>query len=206
MSEEVFQILMQLDKKSVETQLAIQCAPLLAGIKISNLLTISCAEAESIEQVLNQTDIAVCPLYQTGERTTFLLYHPERMQCHLTAPATSKCMNGFGYCSMEIHHTIEQFRANYDRYLSDKKSFPHEMGILLGYPVEDVLGFMHHQGENYLYCGYWKVYGRLDDKLRMFQAYEDAREIIMEALSKGNNIAQVVDTLKESRYSLQAAI
>ena len=40
MSEEVKAIVRELDSGQVETQLALQCAPLIAGLKISNLLII----------------------------------------------------------------------------------------------------------------------------------------------------------------------
>ncbi len=38
--------------------------------------------------------------------------------------------------------------------MNQGKQFPHEMGLLLGYPVEDVVGFMENNGKNYLYSGY----------------------------------------------------
>ena len=38
--------------------------------------------------------------------------------------------------------------------MEEKGAFPHEIGLLLGYPVEDVLGFIRYQGKNYLYTGY----------------------------------------------------
>lgn len=46
-------------------------------------------------------------------------------------------------------------------YQTIQEDFPHEMGILLGYPVEDVEGFIINNGKNELYTGYWKVYDNL---------------------------------------------
>ena len=43
MCQEVFQIAMGMDLKSVEMQLAIQCAPLITGARISNMLMIDSA-------------------------------------------------------------------------------------------------------------------------------------------------------------------
>ena len=40
MTQEVFRIVRGMDLKSIETQLALQCAPLITGIKISNLLIV----------------------------------------------------------------------------------------------------------------------------------------------------------------------
>lgn len=38
MSTEILEIVQQMDLHNAETQLALQCAPLIAGVKISNLL------------------------------------------------------------------------------------------------------------------------------------------------------------------------
>ena len=48
------------------------------------------------------------------------------------------------------------------------KRFPHEIGVLLGYPAEDVKGFVVNEGKNYLYSGYWKVYGDLSEAKQLF--------------------------------------
>lgn len=37
--------------------------------------------------------------------------------------------------------------------------FPHEVGFFLGYPAEDVVGFIRNKGQNFKFCGRWKVYG-----------------------------------------------
>ena len=41
MSQETWEILCEMEADDVELQLALQCAPLITGLKISNLLTIS---------------------------------------------------------------------------------------------------------------------------------------------------------------------
>ena len=40
MSKEVFQLVGEMDREDLQTQLALQCAPLLMGIKMSNLLIV----------------------------------------------------------------------------------------------------------------------------------------------------------------------
>ena len=61
MSREVLEILEKMDKKELKTQLALQCAPLLTGIKLSNLLT--------VKDLFRNTEITVHTLYQTKHRT-----------------------------------------------------------------------------------------------------------------------------------------
>ena len=48
MSKEVFQIIEELDQEDLQTQLALQCAPLLTGIKIANLLIVRNRNAKDV--------------------------------------------------------------------------------------------------------------------------------------------------------------
>lgn len=56
--------------------------------------------------------------------------------------------------SKEVFQMVEELKKRYACYMEEKGAFLHEIGLLLGYPVEDVLGFIRHQGKNYLYTGY----------------------------------------------------
>lgn len=38
MSREIFELVREMDLKNIEIQLALQCAPLITGLKVSNLL------------------------------------------------------------------------------------------------------------------------------------------------------------------------
>lgn len=44
------------------------------------------------------------------------------------------------------------------RKLAISSDFPHEIGLFLGYPLGDVIGFIENHGQNCLCCGVWKVY------------------------------------------------
>lgn len=59
---------------------------------------------------------------------------------------------------------------------------PHEVGIFLGYPLEDVLGFIANGGKNCLTCGYWKVYANVEEKQNIFEAYDKSRIQVIEDL------------------------
>ena len=76
--------------------------------------------------------------------------------------------------------------------IAEKPEFPHEIGIFLGYPLEDVDGFITHQGENCKLCGCWKVYGNVEQASRTFANYEKCRVFLCAKLSKGCNILQAL--------------
>ena len=50
-----------------------------------------------------------------------------------------------------------------------KQSFPHEIGVILGYPLEDVKGYMENGGQKCLLNGYWKVYNNPEEAKRKFE-------------------------------------
>src|SRR5699024_9979090 len=57
--------------------------------------------------------------------------------------------------------------------MTGRCSFPHEIGFFLGYPYEDVVGFIENEGENYLCSGCWKVYARERDAQSCFCCYKN---------------------------------
>ncbi len=65
------------------------------------------------------------------------------------------------------------------------KECPHEIGIFLGVPLEDVESFIKHKGKNYLICGYWKVYHGLEKSIDTFEAYNQAKNKVIKLVSKG---------------------
>ncbi len=57
------------------------------------------------------------------------------------------------------------------RRLSDSSSFPHEIGIFLGYPLEDVAGYEKYGGRNAKFNGSWAVYGDVEKSRRLMELY-----------------------------------
>ena len=85
-----------------------------------------------------------------------------------------------------------RFRA----YQAGEGSFPHEMGIFLGYPLEDVKGFIEHEGKDYLYQGYWKVYGDVEKCEKMFSVYNRVKAQVVEEIEKGKALWQAAVSIR----------
>jgi hypothetical protein len=62
---------------------------------------------------------------------------------------------------------------------------PHEIGLFLGYPPEDVDGFIRHKGADYALCGGWKVYGDVEYARRTWREWESVRERMARLLVSG---------------------
>lgn len=69
--------------------------------------------------------------------------------------------------------------------LSGSCAFPHEIGLFLGYPFEDVMGFIENKGENYLCSGCWKVYSCEQDAKECFCKYKECTRAYEELFDEG---------------------
>jgi hypothetical protein len=54
-------------------------------------------------------------------------------------------------------------------------SFPHEIGIFLGYPLKDVLAFMGEIDLPFACQGPWKIYGNPRQSLELAACYRQCR-------------------------------
>ena len=192
MSREIFEIVQGMDLKNIETQLALQCAPLITGLKISNMLIVSNEDEKLVRAILKRTGISCYRLLQNEKKITLLLFRRNQLEKFLEKEDVSEVLREEGYVEIQLGRILSIFQMRYRAYMNGSKIFPHEMGLLLGYPVEDVTGFMVHGGKNSLYSGYWKVYGNLEDTLKTFEAYDRARDYVISMTGNGNEIRDIL--------------
>lgn len=199
MSQEVFEIIQGMDLKNIETQLALQCAPLIAGLKVSNLLNISKAGLRQVIDILRGTEISYKVLLANRQKVTVLLYHRRGLEAYLAKESVRRLFAGMGYTEFSLEEILPVFQKRYQSYMTDNRNFPHEMGLLLGYPTEDVEGFINNGGRNSLHIGYWKVYGNLSEKLRLFRKFELAKETLIQLVSNGVCMSDIIDIYSDER-------
>ncbi|RKI29630.1 DUF3793 family protein [bacterium 1xD8-6] len=128
----------------------------------------------------------------SNEKAAVLLFDRRGLENYLREEKVWQIFQNMGYQNHTIGKILYVFRQRYEGYLLQNKEFPHEIGLLLGYPVEDVEGFIRNSGENCLYIGYWKVYGNLSEKKALFLQFEKARDVLIGFLLEGITIAEVI--------------
>ncbi|HBP24462.1 MAG TPA: DUF3793 domain-containing protein, partial [Oribacterium sp.] len=77
------------------------------------------------------------------------------------------------------------------RARKSSEEFPHEIGILLGYPLEDVEGFICHKKEGCKCVGTWKVYGDVQQAKASFHRFERCTTIYQRAWEKGRTLEEL---------------
>lgn len=193
MRQEVFEIVQKMDKDNIKTQMALQCAPLITGLKVANLLIIPSKNEAYVGQILDGTDISYIRMAKSECKTTFFLYREGQLSMWLMKPENRMLLREAGYNGKVLSDILETVQIRYEAYVQNGKAFPHEIGVLLGYPAEDVKGFVVNEGKNYLYSGYWKVYGDLSEAKQLFYKFDRAKEALIELVSKGIGIRNVIE-------------
>ena len=78
------------------------------------------------------------------------------------------------------------------RRMRTSRGFPHEVGLFLGYPPEDVLGFVRNRAKNYKTVGLWKVYGDTQMAQRQFEACRKCTEESISRFKSGASLEQLI--------------
>lgn len=174
-----------------EQQLAFHSAPSLLGIKCASLMSVRRSEfdvAESAEHFNRRAaakGLRVRELCGCTERALLLVYNEEKLSARLSDPACRDVLRDNGYSD---DMTVEECLYRLVERIGADGDFPHEIGIFLGYPVEDVLGFIENKGANFKLCGYWKVYGDTVSAQRTFDNYNKCRRFLCNKLSEGADL------------------
>lgn len=178
--------------RGLETQVALQCAPLLAGVKVSNLLNVGADKKEEAERLFEQTPVSFHILYEQDGRISALLYRKEPLETYLERLEVRCLLDELGYRGMRLEAILSRVADRYQRHMEGRRGFPHEIGLLLEYPVDDVRCFIEKEGRDFLCAGYWKVYGNMAKALQMFSAYDNAREAVIRMAGNGSGIRDIL--------------
>ena len=77
------------------------------------------------------------------------------------------------------------------RRLRENDEFPHEIGLFLGYPIEDVVGFIRYAGKGCKLSGLWKVYGDAEAASRLFDRLSRVCHAVTRRVDKGETLLEV---------------
>lgn len=192
MKQKVIEMILKMDLKSVETQLALQCAPFITGLKVSNLLAVPADMENAAIDMLKKAGISFFRMIKTDKKAVILLFRRKQLESYLYREDVKEILISEGYMELHIGYVLYMFRTRYQDYICGNGEFPHEIGLILGYPAEDVRGFIDNNGRNFLYTGYWKVYKDVDNKVKLFEKFKTAEELIICLLSSGMDMEYII--------------
>lgn len=167
-----------------EMALANYCAPVLFGKKPAALFPARCFPEACPWQLLRDQGFRTIRLCRQNQNPLIFIYHPALLEASLANEATHSTLKEIGYPIQRNWRALLGFLY---RRFRDAPSFPHEVGFFLGYPPEDVLGFMQcPRGSKS--CGVWKVYGDEAQAALRFDEYARCRELLLAHIHSGGSI------------------
>ena len=153
-------------------------APTLAGMKTGNLFPCFFSSPQALAEELRAMNRVLVP---RGLRLVPLRREKGRALLYLFRPAA-------------LSRDLAQEEVR--RRLGAGGDFPHEIGLFLGYPPEDVAGFVRHRGKGCKCVGYWKVYGDEAAARRQFAAFKACTANYCRRRAKGASLARLAVTTR----------
>lgn len=187
------------DSYGFEQYLAFYCSPVLIGIKPANLFSYPISQWKEIKVLLSDWNYqlahyekCIIPLAIKGTKIMFFVYDSPLLEQQLGDLTIMAMLESFGYTP---NSTITDKLLFLSHKLQTVSYFPHEIGLFLGYPIGDVIGFIYNQGQNYKYSGYWKVYQNKQETIELFRTYSITRIYFYQKLKEGMNIPQLISEM-----------
>ncbi len=182
--------------RNFDELLAFHCSPVLIGIKPANLISLPNGKLWEIDSLLHvynnqfrRRGLVFRKLCCCSKRNLLLIYNEEKLQQLLKKEGYRAYLIAAGY---KNDGKLEDDLEKLEERLQEAEEFPHEIGVFLGYPLEDILGFVLHKGHDYKYTGYWKVYGDVKKARKVFAAYENCRDFLVRKVAEGIPLYEAV--------------
>ncbi|MDR2044935.1 MAG: DUF3793 family protein [Clostridium sp.] len=180
----------------VETLFLYHAAPVLRGAKPAALITLRppCVEAwrKRRNALLRATGLQTKEIATRRGAVLLLMYDEPALCVRLRDERTVSLLAEYGYpAGCDPGEALACLQARFT-----DQGFPHEVGIFLGYPAEDVWGFIVNEGRNCVCCRYWKVYHNAEQAQETFRRMDEAYRAAMELLAEAAPIHIVAKRLK----------
>lgn len=167
------------------------CSPTLASLKTANLFSIGIKDMDELyrnieagNKKLNPKGVYLELLRVRNGRGLIYVYRKKSLEADLEREESKMMLSLLGYKDADLRSTLDYLKQRL--YLSE--GFPHEIGLFLGYPPKDVLGFILNGGRNEKCTGCWKVYCDEKDSCKCFDRFKKCKNVYTRLFSEGRPI------------------
>lgn len=177
-----------------ELMLVRHCSPTLAGMKTANMFSYTYNNAQemresvrTLNRALSKKGLRVLPLRFKENRALIYVYRPEMLERDFANEIADELLRSRGYSCDKPQKCIVQLINR----LRENDDFPHEIGLFLGYPPEDVHGFINDGASGCKCSGCWKVYGDEENARRIFAKYKKCTRVYCRQWAEGKSIEKL---------------
>jgi len=146
-------------------------------------------------EVKDKLDIEYFELKKDTTNTFVLFYNSEKIKLSISNKKNMEFLKRFGYNEkMDLEQCLILLGKRFEIMC------PHEIGIFLGYPLEDVVSFVDYPNAKCKMVGYWKVYHDIEKAEIIFNKYDEIKYTIMKLMMKG---MKPTELLNKDKLSLE---
>lgn len=126
-----------------------------------------------------------------GQCRKIFFYNPQKMDRVLSDSRIRKFLDILDYPRHEDSEAIFDY---FIEKMHTSSEFPHEIGIFLGYPLKDVMGFMGYGSLKLTKTHAWKVYGdsRISDMV--YKEIREARDF-MRSIIQDKSVCEILQVI-----------
>ncbi|MPM23559.1 hypothetical protein SDC9_70033 [bioreactor metagenome] len=175
--------------------LTVELAPTIKGCKPSTILSLADTRGQASltlwrrlgAHFLQNSRVRFMILRQSASKETVLFYQPEILEGCLKQQGHKHFLTGLGY---PVEHgteaCLELLRQRFQH------ACPHEIGLILGIPLKDVLGFMGLSDLPLTCRKEWCIYGNPDESLMTIERFARDRSVVLEHLASGMTCYEIM--------------
>lgn len=153
-----------------------QCCKQAAPVRTESVCTLG-------RDLLHESGLVARELVGRGNSVLLFLYRSDAIASLLSRKSVSFILQKAGYANpADVETTLSELQSRLAG-----KSFPHETGVFLGYPLKDVIGFMGWAHLPFTCQGPWKMYGDPRQSLMLAEIHRQCRCMISQQLASIKN-------------------
>lgn len=187
------------DKDFIENFLLINISQVLSGIKPASTICLKKDKNDSYDKWLKYginfiklVGLEFIELRENKEFVVLLIYNQDKLKQSIFKKENKVFLKKLGYKEeSNIESYLYKLKERYELY-----HCPHELGLFLGIPIDDVKDFMNCTEKKCLLCGYWKVYNDDNTAKRIFSLYDEIKVYTYNEILKGSNSRNLAFSIK----------
>ena len=184
-----------------EQYLIEHCSPTLAGIKTGSLFPVKIKKGSDIKEelrklngIIREKGLRAVLVRKRSNSVLVYVYRPDYLARDLKDPKALEILKEKGYVCEGPECCLKQLIKH---FMTDD-TFPHEIGLFLGYPPSDVKCFMESPWEGVKCRGCWKAYSNEKEAEKIFSLYKKCTENYRNLYKSGKSLAQLVVPSKDA--------
>lgn len=167
------------------------CAPVFMGVKPSAYIRLGTEDIAVLGELMQYCPMRLRAIDDSCENPA-LIYIPQLLERAFRQPGVQYFLQSIGYGGAYVEDYVRELVRRIQGAYRKRNFFPHEIGIFLGYPLEDVLGFWLSQGRHAKMQGAWKVYSDIGRAAEIQYFYREAVRVVDIAVHEGYTLKDVV--------------